>query len=186
MKVTIQGEITERLADKFVATLRACDEDIILLIDSPGGLVGAALEMASAVETFKGRIDAVLIEADSAALIPALPASSITCALDGSYLLHPVSIEIPSRTSVSPAEMREAADDSDVVFRKITRMMEAKSGHTDGFWRLLACEGRRLSSEAMLELHLADRVSPYPRAWLRRPGVSTLSSLTPAMPLNYH
>ncbi len=172
MKVTIQGEITERLANGFVATLAdAGNQEVDVLIDSPGGQLDAALSMAAAVEAYPGRVDAILIRADSAALSIGMPADTVTCALDGYYLLHPPSIEIPAKVAVTSGEMRAAADSSDVAFRRFSRLLEARSGHTDGFWRLLAAEGRRLSAEKMVEFHLADKVSAYPMAWLRCPGV---------------
>lgn len=167
--VAIRGEIDDAMAQRFELSMAALagGYSVEIIIDSNGGCVQAAEKMHEAIREHRGRTSATLIAADSAGLIPALACREVVVAKGASFLIHNASIQVPRSVLLAPADLRASADYTDDATTTISRLMERKSGATDGFWRSMMAEGRHLDAEEMVKLRLADRISPYTAAQLR-------------------
>ena len=137
------GEVSERTAASLERDLGACaGVGVTVTVDSPGGDLLAGIRIANAVREH-GQASAVLKRADSAAL--AFVAAKTVRVVEGvSYLLHQPVVEIPHSVAVSGPEMHEAADAMARNFATFSRALEPRI--SDGLFRLLAAEDRRLTA----------------------------------------
>lgn len=113
------NQLKQQLAD-------ANGEDIILEINSPGGVVVSGYEMYNALKEYKGNIEAHIIYAASAATI-------LSCAADKSMISEAGVFMIHNCSAPSEGDYREhekTADRLQQINEGIINVYEAKTGKT--------------------------------------------------------
>lgn len=168
MRLSVEGEITRASAETFVRRVQACkDGEITVLVDSKGGLLDGAVKMGEALRRFKGDSKVLLLRADSAALFVAVGADTIVCARDGAAVLHGATINVPRSANLSPAALRIAAEATEQMERYACRLLQAKTGAPEGYWRLRMAENKTLTAEELARERLVDEISAWPKRHLR-------------------
>lgn len=167
-RLWVTGEITAASGRRFEnAVEMARGLSIEALIDSEGGLIASAARMADALLDFPGGAEAVVLRADSAALLVLAACRSATAAGDASALVHE-----PAATVHLPALRRGDAEHLASAMRRqevdFARRLEARTGRPDSFWLYLAERETTLTAQDMLAYGLVSSISPYPASYYRR------------------
>jgi ATP-dependent protease ClpP protease subunit len=166
--VMLTGEITEASSARCCAAIEAAKGDLELVIDSPGGNFGHALQIGAAIQKRTGKTTAIVLRAESAAVIPMAACSSAIMARDGHVTVHEASLHVPATLS----NLDAAASTLIYGQRQIADILAARSKSTPSsfFMYLMNAnggQGTRLSPEDCVTYGIADRVSPWPARYLR-------------------
>lgn len=167
--VMLTGEITPASAARTIAQIEAVRGDLELVINSPGGNFGHALEIAAAIQGHTGKTTAVVCVAESAAVMVMAACSSAVIARDGHVTVHEASLHVPATLS----NLDAAASTLIYGQRQIADILAARSKSTPSsfFMYLMNAnggQGTRLSPEDCVTYGIADKVSPWPKAYLLR------------------
>lgn len=134
-------------------------DQIIFRINSPGGEVSEAMAILNLLRAHKAKVTAVV---DGLA---ASSASVIAAGCDETVMSPGTQMMIHSPSSIvwgNAAEMRKTADVLDNFEATLIEIYEGKAGEKD--WATLLADETWLTSQAAVDLGLADRVAVIPDA----------------------
>jgi ATP-dependent protease ClpP protease subunit len=182
-RVWLTSEITPGSAARMVAEIGAVRGDLELVIDCIGGELDPAGDIGSALLRHKGATSALVIKADSAALVPMAACEDVTIASDGSMLLH-----LPAITVSKAFNERELGAVQGAMVqakRDVAAILAKKSGSCErSYFEYLmnknGGEGVRLDARSALSYGLVDSISPRTSDDLRLQRKASTGRLTDA------
>lgn len=171
----MSGAISDSSAQRFISTVENYGGSLLeVYVDSEGGSLDGAFKMAAALQRFQGRTEVFLGRAHSAAAYVGLPADKVIAARDATVLLHPLTIVSTAVHNATASDLKSIANHLESMKVTASRMLEARSGTPDSYWRLLMEEETYLAAEALLEHRLVDEISPLPRSYFPKEQVEKL------------
>ena len=141
-------------AERFRAQLDAADGDVVVEVNSPGGMVTAGAEIYEAIRGYAGDIECRVVgQAASAASVIACAAKSSITPM-GTLFLH----NCIGAAQGNHNAMREAAQAMESVDENIMNAYRAKTGMTDSQIYRLMERNTTISATKAVELGFADDV----------------------------
>ena len=141
--------------EQFKAQLEAAEDDVVVEINSPGGVVLAASEIYEAIRSYAGNIECRVVgQAASAASVIACAAKSSITPM-GTLFLH----NCIGAAQGNHNAMREAAQMMESVDENIMNAYRAKTGMTDSQIYRLMERNTTISATKAVELGFIDRIT---------------------------
>ena len=141
--------------EQFKAQLEAAEDDVVVEINSPGGVVLAASEIYEAIRSYAGNIECRVVgQAASAASVIACAAKSSITPM-GTLFLH----NCIGAAQGNHNAMREAAQAMESVDENIMNAYRAKTGMTDSQIYRLMERNTTISATKAVELGFIDRIT---------------------------
>lgn len=162
----VDGEINAASAAAFTRAVENAKADITVCVDSVGGFLEPALRVAAALKAAPGRVTAVLLKADSAALFLCLGADRVVAAKDCQALLHDFHLgEV--REGLTAGDLEDAADYLRRRQSDVAALLGKRTGASLTFWGSLMKRGERLTAQQLKSYGLVDTILPFSAAHLR-------------------
>ena len=167
------GEIAPRSAAIAVTEIEAAPPGALrLFVDSPGGDLDAAFDVARALQRRSGPTEAIVLRAESAAIVPTVSCGAVSMAEDGHLLLHAVGLFAAGVT------VHDLADVTKILRSEEQRIADLLAHHSGrerpSFFKYLmnlnGGAGTKLAPQSALSYGVADRIVPFASDHIRRMG----------------